>query len=1063
MKKNTLIIALLMVIFISFKAFSQNQNNLIDAPGDIAFIAFHTDNGGADQEDGFSFILLDDAIDGTTITFIDEEWDGTQFSTATNEGDLIWTNNTGNMIDAGTVINITDADGDMEMASIGTVDEINAGFNLAAPEDIVAVTGTRANPGIFLTAIDGDNGFPFNSTNTGLSSAQILLITDQGLYTGPTTCNSTIGDCLIQIYDSTNNWNFGNYTHPDDVVGNFTGNAFLGDMISPTVSISLSDATLTAGETSTITFTFSEVPVGFTETDVTVQNGTLTGFTITADSTIYTAVFTPTPNIQDATNIISVGTGYTDAAGNIGIAANSDNYTINTFPSNSAPSFSIPASPNQTTLEDSGAQTVNGFASNIDDGDGNTQNLTFNVTNDNNALFSSQPAIDEVTGNLTYTPISNVSGSTIVTINLSDDGGTANGGIDTSADQTFMITINEVNDAPSFSILVSPDQTTLEDSGAQTVNGFASNIVDGDGNTQNLTFNVTNDNNALFSSQPAINEVTGNLTYTSAANVSGSTIVTINLSDDGGTSNGGIDTSADQTFMITINEVNDAPSFSILVSPDQTTLEDSGAQTVNGFASNIDDGDGNTQNLTFNVTNDNNALFSSQPAINEVTGNLTYTSAANVSGSTIVTINLSDDGGTANGGIDTSADQTFMITINEVNDAPSFSIPASPDQTILEDSGAQTVNGFASSIDDGDGNTQNLTFNVTNDNNALFSSQPAINEVTGNLTYTSAANVSGSTIVTINLSDDGGTSNGGIDTSADQTFMITINEVNDAPSFSILVSPDQTTLEDSGAQTVNGFASNIDDGDGNTQNLTFNVTNDNNALFSSQPAINEVTGNLTYTSAANVSGSTIVTINLSDDGGTANGGIDTSADQTFTITITSANDEPTVVITSTEGSPTDANPIPVTITFSESVLNFDINDILITNGSLTNFSGSDAMYTVEVIPTTTGVITLNIDANVATSASGDGNLSALEFNIIYDELLSTDEFDNDTFTIYPNPTKGNVYISVPIDKVTVFDYSGKKVLETTKNTFNLSGLESGIYIINIQTKEKQITKRVIKF
>ncbi|WP_298312828.1 Ig-like domain-containing protein [uncultured Aquimarina sp.] len=1063
MKKNTLIIALLMVIFISFKAFSQNQNNLIDAPGDIAFIAFHTDNGGADQEDGFSFILLDDAIDGTTITFIDEEWDGTQFSTATNEGDLIWTNNTGNTIDAGTVINITDADGDMEMASIGTVDEINAGFNLAAPEDIVAVTGTRANPGIFLTAIDGDNGFPFNSTNTGLSSAQILLITDQGLYTGPTTCNSTIGDCLIQIYDSTNNWNFGNYTHPDDVVGNFTGNAFLGDMISPTVSISLSDATLTAGETSTITFTFSEVPVGFTETDVTVQNGTLTGFTITADSTIYTAVFTPTPNIQDATNIISVGTGYTDAAGNIGIAANSDNYTINTFPSNSAPSFSIPASPDQTTLEDSGAQTVNGFASNIDDGDGNMQNLTFNVTNDNNALFSSQPAIDEVTGNLTYTPTSNVSGSTIVTINLSDDGGTANGGIDTSADQTFMITINEVNDAPSFSIPASPDQTTLEDSGAQTVNGFTSSIDDGDGNTQNLTFNVTNDNNALFSNQPTINEVTGNLTYTSAANVSGSTIVTINLSDDGGTANGGIDTSADQTFMITINEVNDTPSFSILVSPDQTTLEDSGAQTVNGFATSIDDGDGNTQNLTFNITNDNNALFSSQPTIDEVTGNLTYTPTSNVSGSTIVTINLSDDGGTANGGIDTSADQTFMITINEVNDAPSFSIPASPNQTILEDSGAQTVNGFASSIDDGDGNTQNLTFNVTNDNNALFSSQPAINEVTGNLTYTSAANVSGSTIVTINLSDDGGTANGGIDTSADQTFIITINEVNDAPSFSIPASSDQTILEDSGVQTVNGFASTIDDGDGNTQNLTFNVTNDNNALFSSQPAIDEVTGNLTYTPAANAIGMTTVTVNLSDDGGTVNGGIDTSADQTFTITITSANDEPTVVITSTEGSPTDANPIPVTITFSESVLNFNINDILITNGSLTNFSGSDAMYTVEVIPTTTGVITLNIDANVATSTSGDGNLSALEFSIIYDELLSTDEFDNDTFTIYPNPTKGNVYISVPIDKVTVFDYSGKKVLETTKNTFNLSGLESGIYIINIQTKEKQITKRVIKF
>ena len=31
-----------------------------------------------------------------------------------------------------------------------------------------------------------------------------------------------------------------------------------------------------------------------------------------------------------------------------------------------------------------------------------------------------------------------------------------------------------------------------------------------------------------------------------------------------------------------------------------------------------------------------------------------------------------DDGGTANGGIDTSAAQTFTITVTAVNDAPSF-------------------------------------------------------------------------------------------------------------------------------------------------------------------------------------------------------------------------------------------------------------------------------------------------------------------------------------------------------------------------------------------------------
>ena len=41
-------------------------------------------------------------------------------------------------------------------------------------------------------------------------------------------------------------------------------------------------------------------------------------------------------------------------------------------------------------------------------------------------------------------------------------------------------------------------------------------------------------------------------------------------------------------------------------------------------------------------------------------------------GAATITIDLKDDGLTANGGEDTSAAQTFTITINPVNDAPSF-------------------------------------------------------------------------------------------------------------------------------------------------------------------------------------------------------------------------------------------------------------------------------------------------------------------------------------------------------------------------------------------------------
>ena len=95
------------------------------------------------------------------------------------------------------------------------------------------------------------------------------------------------------------------------------------------------------------------------------------------------------------------------------------------------------------------------------------------------------------------------------------------------------------------------------------------------------------------------------------------------------------------------------------------------------------------QTLNFTVSNDNNALFSVQPAVSPA-GVLTYTAAAEANGSALVTLSLVDTGGTANGGVDTSVAQTFTINVTPINDAPSFT--AGPDQTVLEDAGAQTVN-----------------------------------------------------------------------------------------------------------------------------------------------------------------------------------------------------------------------------------------------------------------------------------------------------------------------------------------------------------------------------------
>src|SRR6185312_3536437 len=189
--------------------------------------------------------------------------------------------------------------------------------------------------------------------------------------------------------------------------------------------------------------------------------------------------------------------------------------------------------------------------------------------------------IDPATGTLTYAPVVNVFGTAHVTVRLHDDGGTANGGSDTSSPQTFTITINAVNHPPSFSS--GGDQSVNEDAGPQTVAGWATSISAGPSEaSQALNFLVSTDNDALFATLPAIDPTTGTLTYAPAANAFGTAHVTVRLHDDGGTAFGGVDTSAPLIFTIAIDAINDVPSFAS--GSDETITEDAGPQTVVGWA-----------------------------------------------------------------------------------------------------------------------------------------------------------------------------------------------------------------------------------------------------------------------------------------------------------------------------------------------------------------------------------------------------------------------------------------------------------------------------------------------
>lgn len=181
---------------------------------------------------------------------------------------------------------------------------------------------------------------------------------------------------------------------------------------------------------------------------------------------------------------------------------------------------------------------------------------------------------------------------------------------------------------------------------------------------------------------------------------------------------------------------------------------------------------------------------------------------------------------------------------------------------------------------------------------------------------------------------------------------------------------------------------------------------------------------------------------------------------------------PTVTITSSVTSPTTTNPIPVTITFSESVAAFDMGDLIITNGTIDSFSGTGDTYTFNIIPVTTGTITVDISGGAAVDASGNGNIAATQFIIEYDITLSNvDEVLEKGLAIFPNPASEVINISnrtnIDITGLQLIDVQGRLIRSQEVNSndaiqvMKISEINSGIYFIKISTKNTSTVKRVV--
>src|SRR5262249_32049462 len=159
--------------------------------------------------------------------------------------------------------------------------------------------------------------------------------------------------------------------------------------------------------------------------------------------------------------------------------------------------------------------------------------------------FSVQPAIS-TSGTLTFTPAPDANGSATVTVTLKDNGGTANGGVDTSAAQTLVITVRAVHGAPALDPVADAnlDEETLPSFSAHARHPTAPPPAP-----------LTSSLDAGAPAGAAVNPSTGAFSWTpSEAQGPGVYPITIRVTDGGSPP-----LSAWRTFTVTVREVNVAP------------------------------------------------------------------------------------------------------------------------------------------------------------------------------------------------------------------------------------------------------------------------------------------------------------------------------------------------------------------------------------------------------------------------------------------------------------------------------------------------------------------------
>ncbi|MEM8910982.1 MAG: tandem-95 repeat protein [Planctomycetota bacterium] len=465
--------------------------------------------------------------------------------------------------------------------------------------------------------------------------------------------------------------------------------------------------------------------------------------------------------------------------------------TFEVLPINDAPQFS--GGGNVTSDEDqngSGAVVIENWATNVQAGppgandeiadliggvaNPDQQDLSFVFTqiSSNPELFDvlptaslvANPSGDSFTASLNYTTAQDANGQAIFSVRLEDTGPRdgANNDIWFSEERTFTITVDPVNDAPTF--VPGPTIRVNEDRGP-FISPWATQIVPGplDEAGQTVRFEVDVDpaDEFLFTADglPAINNE-GILTFTPAINANGTVDVRVRAIDSDADLGTGAGVSSEVNLRIVVAPVNDlpVPSSDQFVTDEDTGLQITAAQLLaNDFDPDLNDAVPDELQLVIQSPQRSRrgALVTYDPN----TGIVTYDPASSDElqalrdGSLPLSDSfryaITDRDGVAQDPVRASNEVLVTINVNGRNDAPRV-LPDTP--TLLAD-GSTEVDVLANDVDiDGTINRGSLT----------ITSQPAfgtvdIDETTGVVTYTPFSDFPGFDSFRYRVADDIGT------------------------------------------------------------------------------------------------------------------------------------------------------------------------------------------------------------------------------------------------------------------------------------------------------------------